>query len=129
LGAKSATIALLRYTGGQWVDATASITDAGVLGRLMDVFMRTATDGWMTCQKRDFHGLPTLLHFDGTRWTEVRLPTLANTSTWDIRGVTMLSATEGWAVGEHEVKDPGYVTLVTPVILRFHDGTWNVVDV
>jgi hypothetical protein len=116
---------LLRYTGGRWVEATASIGNSGTLGRLLDVFMRSATEGWMTGQVRDFRGSPTLLHYDGTKWSVSSLPSITSTSTWDIRGITMISATEGWAVGEHEVKSPNYLTLVTPVILHYHNGRWS----
>jgi len=118
---------LLHYTGGQWVDATTSITDASKLGRVETVWMRSATDGWMTAQKQDSQGIQTLLHFNGTQWTEASLPTLPNSSPLSIRSITMLSATEGWAVGDHELKNaPGYVTRVTPVILHYSSGRWSV---
>jgi hypothetical protein len=119
---------LLRYTGGHWVDATASIVDGGTFGRLLDVYMSSASEGWMTTQARDFRGSPTLLHYDGTKWSVSSLPSISNTSTWDIRGITMLSVTEGWAVGEHEVKNPHYLTLVTPVILHYHNGRWSLAN-
>ncbi|MGH2486955.1 MAG: hypothetical protein ACRDHE_13175, partial [Ktedonobacterales bacterium] len=127
-GTNPATLLLMRYVNRQWVDATSTIANANALGSLLDVTMRTPTDGWMTCQKADFKGVPTLLHYDGTRWTEWSLPALANTSAWDIRGVTTLSATVGWAVGEHEVKDSNYATLVNAVILHYHGGVWSVVN-
>src|SRR5260370_255669 len=100
-------------------------TMMGTLGRLLDVFMRAAAEGWMTCQARDFRGSPTLLHYDGTKWFVSSLPSIPSTSTWDIRSITMISATEGWAVGEHEVKSPNYLSLVTPVILHYHNGQWS----
>jgi hypothetical protein len=40
----------------------------------------------------------------------------------------MVSPTEGWAVGEHEVEDPHYVTLVTPIILHYNHGSWSVTN-
>jgi hypothetical protein len=123
------TLLLLHYTGGQWVEATTSIKDVSKLGRLLAVFMRSATEGWMTAQRQGFQGIPTLLHYNGTQWTEASLPTLPNTSTLSIRSIVMRSATEGWAVGDHEVRNaPGYVTLDTPVILHYSNGRWSVTE-
>lgn len=120
---------LLHYTGEQWVDATTSISDVGKLDILEEVFMRSPTDGWIISQHLDYYNTAALLRYNGTQWTETRLPALANSSVLSIRSIAMTSPTEGWAVGDHEVKNAsGYVTLVTPTILHFHNGTWGIVQ-
>jgi hypothetical protein len=120
---------LMHYTTGQWKDVTSSLPNVSKIIAVEVMSMRAANDGWVMVIYNSENGQVArkLLHYDGTGWTEAPLPAIPNTSTWDIRHITMLSASEGWAVGEHEVKDaPGYVTLVRPVIFHFLNGMWSI---
>jgi hypothetical protein len=56
------------------------------------------------------------LHWNGTRWA--RVPNQGGTSDSFLRGISMVSATDGWAVGGHS--SPGKV-----LILHWNGTTWS----
>lgn len=124
---------LLHYIDGQWKDVTSSFKDINQIGPFYRISMRTASNGWLiapypTLYESNSVSVPTLFHYDGTRWNEVSLPTIPNTKTWIIYDITMVSATEGWAVGSHELKNipDGYGGLAKPLILHYLNGTWSI---
>lgn len=95
---------VLRWDGAQWTR-----TPLPDLGRgsawLYSISMVSATDGWIVgeggyelCNPRCVpitHSI--MIHWDGQRWTNVPFIDLSPPTLYS---VAMLSATEGWAVGE-----------------------------
>ncbi len=120
---------LLRYTGGQWIEATASLhVQTSKIEGLHRVSMRSANDGWLLFFPKDQNVFSsTLLHYNGVQWGLVSLPIIKNTSSYSISDISMVSPTEGWAVGSRTVKSSsGYTLLNVPIILHYLNGAWSV---
>ncbi len=85
-----------------------------------------ADDGWAAGNRRGcVNPGPTILHWDGGAWACPGVavpPVLPNDGTGDsnLRGISMVSATEGWAVGDRRrCGNPG------PTFLRYAAGVWR----
>ena len=120
---------LLHYVQGQWVDASSSIgsTSSG-METILSVFMRSPTDGWAVFLAKDLtHALPKLLHYNGSKWSAVNLPTIKNTSIYRLARVFMVSATDGWLVGSRDLQTftAPYTYQTVPVLYHLHNGTWS----
>lgn len=136
----SATPLLLRYTGGGW--ATASEPRSGTATwtpgeqSVLDV---SATDVWLATVNEPPNQdatttTITFLHDDGSGFLPATV-TLDGRQSANIAAISMLSPTEGWAVGtaywprKYGVPSgagPGYTPTITPLILHFHNGMWSV---
>ncbi|MDA8320156.1 MAG: hypothetical protein M0030_10185 [Actinomycetota bacterium] len=99
---------ILRWTGKVW---RTSSTPAAEF--LTSVTIASKTSVWVTGTTT--HGKPLLLHWGGAMWRSVRVPTTADGDLW---GVTALSATNVWAVGD---------TLGRPLILHWTGTAWRTV--
>jgi hypothetical protein len=122
---------LLHYTQGQWVDVTSSVNvNRSNVSSLQTVFMLSPTDGWLIAWPSASAGLATrLFHYNGSQWSAVALPGIPNTSGITLTCVVMTSPTDGWLIGNRNVKSsPGYSLLMVPVIYHLHNGIWSVVQ-
>ncbi|MHB1876253.1 MAG: hypothetical protein ACYCPF_15505 [Streptosporangiaceae bacterium] len=99
---------ILRWTGKVW--RTSSTPAAEILA---SVTIASKTSVWVTGTTS--HGKPLLLHWNGAIWRSVRVPTTADGDLW---GVTALSATNVWAVGD---------TVGRPLILHWNGSAWRTV--
>lgn len=83
--------ALLHYTHGAWKVVPTTFSSG-----LTSVFMRTASDGWITGS--GLNGGLLLLHYDGTSWQQVTDPALTGLT---VGSVAPVSASDVWitAVG------------------------------
>jgi hypothetical protein len=80
---------------------------------LDSIDMLSSNDGWasggtLIGQRASGVGGPThplLMHYDGTTWQPVSLPTTEPSSNPEIYGISMTSATLGWAVLQTENRD------------------------
>jgi hypothetical protein len=99
---------ILRWTGKVW---RTSSTPAAAF--LTSVTIASKTSVWVTGTTS--HGKPLLLHWGGVMWRSVRVPTTADGDLW---GVTALSATNVWAVGD---------TMGRPLILHWNGSGWRTV--
>ena len=96
--------AILHGDGAAWTEVPAS---AGVqYPVLSSVFVASATDGWAV------GAAGRILHWDGMAWS-----TLASPTAIPLNSGTMLSPTNGWAVGG-STSDPG-------IILHWDGSTWS----
>ncbi|HEY7832363.1 MAG TPA: hypothetical protein VIG30_02255 [Ktedonobacterales bacterium] len=131
---------ILHYDGTAWRQV-ASPTQGG----FTQVQMLSATDGWAV---GDAFANGGLFHYDGHAWT----PRPAPASSVDggagvprpisFTAISMLSPTDGWAIGSLPNNGLGKLTSITPAtgsaviepsvlityILRYHNGTWSVDD-
>jgi hypothetical protein len=64
---------------------------------------------------------PVALHYTGTAWTSVPVPSPTGTQTY-LNDVDMVSAGDGWAVGSTLTTVPG---TVAPTALRWQAGAWK----
>ncbi|HEU5367682.1 MAG TPA: hypothetical protein VFU69_04430 [Ktedonobacterales bacterium] len=129
------SLLLLHYTGGTWVpiaspEGTASnpyatFKDITGIEGVQHVSMTSATDGWILTGANANSDYPALLHYDGNQWNAVRMPAFQDTSAYVIAGISMLSPTEGWAVGWSKSQDGSTVTYAA-LILHNHNGIWSV---
>ncbi len=68
-------------------------------------------------------GHATILHYDGSNWTQQDTPALLDYFT--INGLSMVSASEGWAVGSATLdENKGYYP-PTGAILHYINGAWQ----
>jgi len=131
---------LLRHDGGTWAEEEFPLgpSSGQPASTLWGLSMRSADDGWLVAGaagRVPEQTEPTLLHFDGQRWTPVVLPRIADVRMYSIRQLWMTSADEGWAVGlsistreeGRAFPQGGYSPTVLPVLLRYQQGAWSVV--
>jgi hypothetical protein len=76
----------------------------------------------------------TFLHDDGSGFLPATV-TLDGRQSANIAAISMLSPTEGWAVGtaywprKYGIPSDtglGYTPTITPLLLHYHDGVWSV---
>lgn len=67
------------------------------------LWMVSSTDGWLTGQP--------ILHYQGGAWSPIATPSTGLTGL--LRGIDMVSSSQGWAVGDNG-------------ILRYADGMWSI---
>ena len=123
---------LLHYTQGQWGDATSSV-NAGLssIDAFLSLFMQSPTNGWLIFDLKNATNVPpSLLHYNGSAWNGVSLPTIKNTAYYRPSKVFMSSPTEGWMVGGRDLKtSPApYTNQALPILYHFHNGVWSVVQ-
>jgi hypothetical protein len=137
----SSTPLLMRYVNRTWKQASEPASGAEVnnISGVDDVSALSANDVW-------FSGIAfttgtdatsvnvTMLHYNGSfmSWESV---TLARRFSANINGISMLSPTEGWAVGsafwprdDGATSDTGhgFTPTITPLVLVCHRGSWSV---
>ncbi len=104
---------VLHYTGGHWQPVT--IPDVPELSR---VDMVSPEEGWAVGAGA------TMLHFSGGNWTKVTtFNGLSNTNGVSFNDVYILSAADGWVVGERGGSNPA-----ATIILHYTGGQWQVSD-
>ena len=92
---------IVHWNGARWTQVPSP--SPGFAGILNGVSARSATDAWAVgdyAPTASGQLRPLTLHWNGTRWTEVRSPGLA-TATGDtgLLGVSTISADDAWAAG------------------------------
>jgi hypothetical protein len=65
-----------------------------------------------------------ILHYDGQGWTRQPTPAVEGTDSFVVNGLSMFSATEGWAAGYGMRSDAGSYP-PTGAILHYHNGVWQ----
>jgi hypothetical protein len=97
-----------RLSSEQWV-----IVESPLGSRLRSLQVKSANEAWIADSDWD------LLLYDGSTWLSVQGPTTDKS----IRGMTMLSTDEGWAVG-FDAMSPSRFGFV----LHYADQNWSTVD-
>lgn len=123
---------LLHYTKGKWtmVRPTTNTNAAGVIS------MVSATEGWAVSDSESERNGPWvtyLFHYNGQQWTLVPAISIQRQSVL-FEDLQMLSATEGWSVGDlvtySDQRDSRGAQLILSwkaVVVHYHNGTWSVV--
>jgi hypothetical protein len=115
---------MLHYDGKTWKQS------AGVAGSLHRVQMVSATDGWAIGDGYDPTKATGIWHYDGQAWTPQPLPASLNLgfekNTLELFGLSMLSASDGWAVGYLIFPSTESYPTIPPssVILHYTGGHW-----
>jgi hypothetical protein len=119
---------VLRFDGTQWHDMTPAEWHYGRLTTLSLVGANPA-EGWATGLLGRPGGAgadavrPAVLHLQGQVWTEAPLPALPISSQpFNVYGVTMRDATEGWAIFYDAGTACGFGSL-----LHYSSGAWSLV--
>jgi hypothetical protein len=100
---------ILHWDGVSWTQSVIpSLANDTGFAELTAVAARTKADAWAVGRIRTTAGDRTLiLHWDGTAWTRVPSPDLSGTGIHDwLTGVTAVSASEAWAVGDPNAPHP-----------------------
>lgn len=101
-------------------------------GQLQRVATASPSDAWAIGFSGTFPNLSTLmLHWDGTTWSRVTSPAVVDGAPGDLTDVTVVSATDAWAVGfTGPVRLSGDWVGADRTLLLHWDGTrWNRVTV
>lgn len=138
----SSTPLLLRYQNGAWT-AVSEPESAGVTlaSSVQTVMALSPTDVWFAGQHGPVDTNSTsisfaMAHYNGAKFTAQSL-TLSRRFDVNITGISMLSPTEGWAVGDAlwprddgvpSGTGHGFTPTITPLFLVCHGGVWNVVQ-
>lgn len=110
---------VLHWDGTEWTRLpTPEVTTDFVA--LQDVIALSPTDAWAVgyTVDSDFRSRPLAIHWDGTSWTRVRVPT-TGTGGSALEDVTRTTTGEIWVVGR-ATGDTGD----RPLALRLTDGRW-----
>ncbi len=122
---------IVHYHNGVWTRVASPITQEG--GALYSVSMVSATEGWAV------GNYGAILHYHNGAWSIVANtpPRIAPTATpqlnlsqYILHGISMVSPTEGWAVGNtwteyNEGSSTVRVDGGDPVILHYQRGRWT----
>jgi len=87
---------IVHYVDGSWQSATLDVPG----GFLMSISMLSSTEGWAVGEILDSTGTsstPLLVHFDGTRWTQLHIPVLQSYSSCFLAYIQMISSKAGVA--------------------------------
>jgi hypothetical protein len=104
-----ATPLILHWNGVSWTQSVIpSLANDTGFAELTAVAARTKADAWAVGRVRTPAGDRTLiLHWDGTAWKRVPSPDLSGTGIHDwLTGVTTVSASDAWAVGDPNAPHP-----------------------
>ncbi|HEY2443021.1 MAG TPA: hypothetical protein VGI31_07805 [Streptosporangiaceae bacterium] len=114
---------ILHWDGTSWTQVTSpNPGGASDGGDLNGISASSATDAWATGNYTDSSGVSVslALHWDGTSWTQVSTPSPGGLDDTLLTGVTDLSPTNAWAVGQYRTGPHGKL----PNTLALHwDGT------
>ena len=112
----SCSAAILRYHQGQWSIASR------VPGNQLAISAAGPNDIWVVGLNKGLHlGGTLLMHYDGTSWTN--LDNDITRMSGPLTSVTMVSATEGWAIGS--APNTGDLNAHRDYLVHFHNGEWT----
>jgi len=117
------TALVLHYNGTTWKQVPfPSSNSSDIIG----LSMGSAADGWATDSNQ-------LFHYTGGRWTAGPivadlLTSPTNAPPYALNSITMLSATEGWAVGDSfqgQQNTPTGQSVTEGLVLHYVHGVWS----
>jgi hypothetical protein len=127
---------ILRWNGASWSkvagpDASPGPGGADVLTGVTGVTARNVWAVGYSCAKRcapvssgDAGGRTLILHWNGASWARVPSPNPGPGGD-DLTGVSAISATSAWAVGNTCAAACGNTTVFHPLILRWNGTSWS----
>ena len=128
---------LLHYTAGKWAQAANPPGTNGQLDEFDQIVMNTPTDGWLGGVDGIRSGIPQLLHYTNGQWIATRAPSIQDTVSYIITGISMTSTAQGWAVGSR-ISGPqegkpapsgqSFQPTNLQVFLHYDAGVWSVVQ-
>jgi hypothetical protein len=117
-----AAVAIQRWDGGRWV-AVAGPSPGTTLNELRAVDASEPNDVWAVGRTSSGFGeQPLVLHYDGTAWSDVELPSEVDGV---LNGVAAISPADVWAVGS--VGDPA-ASLERALVLHWDGTAWTEVE-
>jgi hypothetical protein len=126
---------MLHYHDGTWTESDLPGQPSNVDRVINSMAVSSATNGWAMGFDYSSTLTPSTLlifHWDGQHWTQIQSPVIRGNHT--ISQISMISDSEGWAVGETRILPPPNTThtaskttyTANPLILHFYDGVWHV---
>lgn len=114
---------ILHWNGTRWSQVK-SPNPSSAVNTLTGVSAVSPTDAWAVGLYWDQAGIdhPLVLHWDGTRWSQVKSPSFGSEHT-SLYSVTAVSPKDVWAVGDY--REAG----VHPLVLHWDGTNWLQVDV
>jgi hypothetical protein len=106
-----------RYDGVSWRKVTLPAN-----GQLNAIAVVSPTNIWIASGGAS-GGHATILHYDGSHWTQQDTPALLDFFT--INGLSMVSASEGWAVGSAMLDGSKGWYPPTGAVLHYINGAWQ----
>ena len=114
---------IYHYEGTHWLEMNDHLPD--YTGAYFDaISVVSPTDIWFAGTFYDNQAL--MLHYDGHNWKQQPVSTLAGMAMMNITSVSMVSASEGWAVGTATTAaDNNGNFNQTGFVLRYSQGGWR----
>lgn len=133
---------ILHFTNGAWQvqatfpspnQATPQADEATQWYDLRSIAMVSPTEGWAvgsTDYANQNYPAPVILRYSDGQWTPTSIVSLpANIASGaGLTGISMVSPTEGYAVGIYYGRDTGQPGYTYMLVLRYHNGTWSYVN-
>ena len=112
-----------RFTGGAWTSVVSAPRDAGSLeAALVSVAARAPNDVWAVGYERRSSGFrPLVERFDGTSWSVVPVPAIADHDEAVFVDVLAIGANDIWAVGYRSAG-----TVRRTLAMHFDGSSWSV---
>jgi|GEM_PF-5515960 len=113
------------YTSTYMGTGNGSSTFAGNIASLADISMVSSEEGWAVGANNAVtngntqHTASIILHYSAGQWKEVATPNLG--FDYGLSKISMVSATEGWAWGQHDLH-------TSQVLLHYIHGSWQSVS-
>jgi hypothetical protein len=116
---------LLHWNGTDWTKVTTSAPSGAQGAPLEGVSAVSATDAWAAgyVNYSTLPDVPLLLHWNGTAWKTVKSPAPSGAKNTLVKGVSTVSATDAWVVGNYENSSD----VTEPLTLHWNGTAWKVV--
>ncbi len=124
----SGSPAIFHFDGASWTQQTIN-ANIGAHGQILALRMVSDSQGWALMKPSQDYGDPnyTVLKYTGNNtWTTHSTLNAGNLG--EISGLAMVSADDGWAIGQRGIDGPSSVTAGKPVpqvLYHYSNGKWQ----
>lgn len=134
----------LQYSHGQWVEVPfPEIGGTPAAGGVRTITLSSASSGWLFVgllnqilePDNATHLAPGMFHLEHGQWTQVQAPLIEGRRYATITAASIISADEFWGVGDTiwstgvpTDTSNGYTPTVTPLIVHYKQGVWNIIE-
>ena len=127
IGSSPAELLTLHWSGSGWKQVTSPAPSGARSKNLDAVSAASATDAWAVgfYENSSNANLPLTVHWNGTVWKVVKSPAPSGGTGTQLTGVSAVSATDAWAVGNYTPSSGGNATL----LLHWNGTAWKQVTI
>ncbi len=126
LGSPSGPVGVMHFDGTSWSRQPIDGIENWPNARPLDLNMLSDSEGWALFSRTLDQTEYALAHYNGTTWSVSNIFSTSQGTYFD--ALAMVSATEGWVLGEQTVAKPNGVTAGAPMLLvlrHYNHGRWT----